>query len=169
MTSNGNGDGGRDMRTMYKQIAGLAFCIAALAMSASAQTNTFPASGNIGIGTTSPTSPLQVAGTLNAGSSNAVGVSLSQTFFTPNANWLNQTGLSVTPTFNTGSSNVLNAYGINVSPTLTGTYTISNGYGLSVNAPTVTSGILTNSYAAIFNGGDVGIGAAFSIGERGAQ
>ncbi len=41
----------------------VAICIAAFAMSAAAQTNTFPASGNVGIGTTAPTSEkLVVAG-----------------------------------------------------------------------------------------------------------
>jgi hypothetical protein len=37
---------------MRRQVKGLAFCIAAFAVSAAAQTNTFPASGNVGIGTT---------------------------------------------------------------------------------------------------------------------
>jgi hypothetical protein len=115
-------------------------------------------SGNVGIGTTGPTSSLQVSSVLDGGSSNATGVSFAQILRTSSLNNLNQTALSVAPTFNTNSSNVTNAYGINISPTLTGVYTLTNGYGLFVNAPTVTSGILTNSYAAAFMGGSVGIG-----------
>ena len=36
--------------------------VACMALSAAAQTNTFPASGDVGIGTTSPSRPLQVMG-----------------------------------------------------------------------------------------------------------
>jgi hypothetical protein len=45
---------------MRGQILGLVFCIAAFAMSAAAQTNTFPASGPVGIGTPSPLAELHV-------------------------------------------------------------------------------------------------------------
>lgn len=45
---------------MRKKIVGLAFSIAAFTIGAMAQ-NTFPATGNVGIGTTSPISPLHVA------------------------------------------------------------------------------------------------------------
>ena len=44
---------GKELRTMHKRMMGLAFCIVAFAMNAAAQ-NTFPTSGNVGIGTTSP-------------------------------------------------------------------------------------------------------------------
>ena len=44
-----------------KQIIGLALFLAAFVLHASAQ-NTFPASGNVGIGTTAPASPLTVNG-----------------------------------------------------------------------------------------------------------
>jgi hypothetical protein len=47
------------MKTMHKRMMGLAFCIAAFALSAAAQ-NTFPASGNVGIGTTTPRGLLDV-------------------------------------------------------------------------------------------------------------
>jgi hypothetical protein len=50
------------MRVMRRQVKGLAFCIAAFAASVAAQTNTFPASGNVGIGTTSPGAKLVVIG-----------------------------------------------------------------------------------------------------------
>lgn len=46
---------------MRKTFLGLAFCAAAFSMNAFAQ-NTFPASGNVGIGTTSPGVPLTVRG-----------------------------------------------------------------------------------------------------------
>jgi hypothetical protein len=54
-------------RTMHKRMMALAICGAAFALGATAQTNTFPASGNAGIGTTSPGNPLSVNGVVNAG------------------------------------------------------------------------------------------------------
>lgn len=48
-----------------KKLAGLAFSIAVLAASAAAQTNTFPSSGNVGIGTTSPSNTLTIVGNAN--------------------------------------------------------------------------------------------------------
>jgi len=44
------------------KIAGLLLCIVGLTGTMVAQTNTFPASGNVGIGTTGPLSPLSVSG-----------------------------------------------------------------------------------------------------------
>ncbi len=44
--------------------AGVAFCIVAFAISTTAQ-NTFPATGNVGIGTTSPVAKLDVNGSIN--------------------------------------------------------------------------------------------------------
>jgi hypothetical protein len=54
---------------MHKKMAVVAICIATFAMSAAAQTNTFPfpASGNVGIGTTAPTNPLSVNGDIDIG------------------------------------------------------------------------------------------------------
>jgi hypothetical protein len=54
---------------MHKRvmIIGLTLCIAVFGGIAAAQTNTFPASGNVGIGTTSPAYPLAVNGEVSAG------------------------------------------------------------------------------------------------------
>lgn len=52
---------GKDMSTMRMRVMELAFCVAGLSLSAAAQTNTFPASGNVGIGTTTPVVALDVA------------------------------------------------------------------------------------------------------------
>jgi len=53
---------------MQKRVVGaVAICSAALALGASAQTNTFPASGNVGIGTTTPSNLLSINGAINAG------------------------------------------------------------------------------------------------------
>jgi hypothetical protein len=67
---------GKDLRTMHKQMMGLVFMIAAFAVSAAAQTNTFPPSGNVGIGTTSPvylldlSAPTSTSGMFRIGSAN---------------------------------------------------------------------------------------------------
>ena len=53
---------------MHRQMMGLAFCIAAFTVRAAAQSNTFPTSGNVGIGTTNPGATLDVYG--NGGSAN---------------------------------------------------------------------------------------------------
>jgi hypothetical protein len=67
---------------MHKQMMGLAFCIAAFAMSASAQTtNTFPASGSVGIGTTAPGALLDVRGTISAGVNSSGGSVILQGYY----------------------------------------------------------------------------------------
>jgi hypothetical protein len=66
---------------MYKQLAGVTFCIAAFAICATAQTNTFPLSGSVGIGTTSPSGSLDVIGNTyisgNLGVNNANNISFN--------------------------------------------------------------------------------------------
>lgn len=47
---------------MFVKTAGVAICIATFATSAVAQTNTFPASGKVGIGTLNPTATLSIHG-----------------------------------------------------------------------------------------------------------
>jgi len=75
------------MGTMRKQIMGLAFCIAAIAPTAVAQTaNTFPASGKVGIETISPSGPLSVTPTqyiTGTASQSGYTVTGSGTNFTP--------------------------------------------------------------------------------------
>jgi hypothetical protein len=50
----------KDGKIVHKRMIGLAFCIAAFAVSGVAQTNTFPASGNVGIGATTPGGKLEI-------------------------------------------------------------------------------------------------------------
>src|SRR5260370_14347006 len=52
----------RGWLNMQKRTLWCGAFIALLAISAAAQTNTFPTSGNVGIGTTGPLSPLSVSG-----------------------------------------------------------------------------------------------------------
>jgi hypothetical protein len=83
---------GKELRTMHKRMRGLAFCIAAFAISAAAQ-NTFPASGNVGIGTMAPGQKLEVDGgsvyvangsiSLSAGSGSAYESQLSTAYNYP--------------------------------------------------------------------------------------
>ncbi len=54
----------RVMKKIDCHRAGVAFCIVAFAISTTAQ-NTFPATGNVGIGTTSPVAKLDVNGSIN--------------------------------------------------------------------------------------------------------
>jgi hypothetical protein len=53
---------GMRKKTMYKKMALIAVCIVVFATCAAAQTNTFPASGNVGIGTTNPGELLEIMG-----------------------------------------------------------------------------------------------------------
>jgi hypothetical protein len=63
---------------MHNKIAAVAICIAALAMSAAAQ-NTFPASGNVGIGTTNPTeAPLVIVDALGKSTFNGAGMTVNR-------------------------------------------------------------------------------------------
>ncbi len=57
------------MKKIDCHLAGVAFCIVAFAISATAQ-NTFPATGNVGIGTTSPSAQLDVNGFIRSASYN---------------------------------------------------------------------------------------------------
>jgi hypothetical protein len=59
---------------MQNKTVGMTLCVAVVAMSAAAQTNTFPASGNVGIGTTNPQAKLEVSGSLKltAGSGGSI-------------------------------------------------------------------------------------------------
>ena len=64
---------------MREKMAGMVFCIVAFAISASAQTNTFPTTGDVGIGTTTPGTKLQVIGTAAIGE-NTNGTALIDAF-----------------------------------------------------------------------------------------
>ena len=91
------------------------------------------ASGNVGIGTTSPTGRLDIA---ESGAKTAVDYGL----------YLANTATSATAS--------INKYGMYISSTGTWNGASANNYGLYVDTP--TGG--TNNYAAIFAGGNVGIG-----------
>lgn len=105
-----------------------------------------------------PTGYFTIGANINGGSVGTSGLVIDTTHASPNANGQSHGGLVITSLFNTGSSNLNNIYGAYIAPRHSGTYTTTNSYGLYVNAATNISGIITNNYAAVFNGGNVGIG-----------
>ena len=116
--------------------------------------------GRVGIGTSSPSSRLSIGGSIDATSVGSTGLSIQTLHFSNTTNGLTNTALAVNPTFSTVNSNVSNTYGLLISPSHSGTYTTTNHYSLYVNASTLITGVLNNNYAAIFMGGNVGIGTA---------
>jgi len=150
---------------MHKKMIGLACMIAAFAMSAAAQTNTFPTSGNVGIGTTSQGGALDVESThpimLNGSSWNLYNGGNVGIGTTNPVSPLTVTG----PTANAVPTVTISAYPSNggctggcVWPALqvNSTYPVSQAtnIGLLVNV----GGGGWGNYAALFNGGNVGIG-----------
>jgi hypothetical protein len=114
----------------------------------------------VGIGTTTPSGQLHVAGLLQGNSVGTTGIIVSNSHASQSANGQDHTSLYVNPTFLTTSSNLNNTYGLLISPSSSGTYNTTNSYGLRVNASTLISGTITNNYSAIFMGGNVGVGTA---------
>jgi len=114
--------------------------------------------GDLTVATNIYTTKLQVSGTIDGLASSAIGVLINPILLSSTTNNTSNSALSITPTFNTTSSNVSNAYGVKISPIHTGTYATTNAYGLYVDATAITNGTITNNYAAVFNGGNVGIG-----------
>jgi hypothetical protein len=119
-----------------------------------AQSNTFPSSGNVGVGTTSPIGKVHIAGTgfsqpieliigadpgyfgsgLIVNTSKTGGSSAAARFlgtYTADNVGQSEYGVIIAPTFGGGS---LSAFGLYVAPTFTGTWT--NKYGLYVNGET---------------------------------
>jgi len=67
---------------MHKRVVGLAFCMAVFTVSADAQaTNTFPATGNVGIGTTAPSQKLDAAGNVEIENNGVSGPPAYGTYF----------------------------------------------------------------------------------------
>jgi hypothetical protein len=125
--------------------------------------------GNVGIGTSSPISKLTVDNTTNniwlsinngrnSGSSPTYGLSITTSHASSSLNDVNHYGAYIVPNFTTSSSNLGSVYGMFIQPTESGFYNIGYGYGLYVKAITVNSGTISNNYAAVFMGGNVGIG-----------
>jgi hypothetical protein len=126
-------------------------------------------SNNVGISNSSQNAVLDIgAGNSNTwvkisslkegGASSTYGLSLTETHRSSYVNGVNHYGIYATPAFNTSSSNLGTVYGAFIQPTENGTYNIDYGYGLYVQAITVNSGTISNNYAAVFMGGNVGIG-----------
>ena len=127
--------------------------------------------GNVGIGTSSPISKLTVDNTTNniwlsinnarnSGSSPTYGLSITTSHASSSLNDVNHYGAYIVPNFTTSSSNLGTVYGAFIQPTESGVYNIGYGYGLYVQALTVNSGTISNNYAAVFMGGNVGIGTS---------
>jgi hypothetical protein len=126
------------------------------------------ANNNVGIGTASPSAGLQISSVSNnwltlSGSRNGLslstfGLSLTETHSSSLVNGVSHYGIYATPTFNTTGSDLGLIAGAYIAPIETGFYNIVNAYGLYVKALTVSSGTVTNNYAAVFTGGNVGIG-----------
>lgn len=102
---------------MRKTILGLAFCSAAFSMNAFAQ-NTFPATGNVGVGTTAPGFPLQVlgssaapnySGTLGSLFIGSSGASVGIGYYTPYYSWIQSYGTLPLYLNPLGNSTILNA------------------------------------------------------------
>jgi hypothetical protein len=127
--------------------------------------------GNVGIGTSSPISKLTVDNTTNniwlsinngrnSGNSPTYGLSITTNHASSSLNDVNHYGAYIVPNFTTSSSNLGSVYGAFIQPTESGFYNIGYGYGLYVQAITVNSGTISNNYAAVFMGGNVGIGTS---------
>jgi hypothetical protein len=117
-------------------------------------------SNSIGIGTTTPSGALHVAGLLQGNTVGTTGIIVSNSHASQSANGQNHTSLYVNPTFLTNSSNLNNTYGLLISPSSSGQYGTTNSYGLYVNANTLVTGTILGNYAAVFMGGNVGIGTS---------
>jgi uncharacterized membrane protein len=114
----------------------------------------------VGIGTTTPSGALHVAGLLQGNSIGTTGIIVSNSHASQSANGQDHTSLYINPTFLTSSSNLNNTYGLLISPSSSGQYNTTNSYGLYVNASTLVSGTMNNNYSAAFMGGNVGVGTA---------
>lgn len=126
----------------------------------SSSTSSSYVNGKFGIGTTTPSGQLHLAGLLQGNTIGTTGIIISNSHASQLANGQDHTSLYVNPTFLTSSSNLNNTYGLLISPSSSGQYNTTNSYGLYVNASALASGSITNNYSAVFMGGNVGIGTA---------
>jgi hypothetical protein len=135
----------RVKKTMHKKTAALAICIAIFTMSAAAQTNTYPwpVNGNVGIGTSSPGTTLDVNGniwTASAGSGRNSEYDLAGGKFAA------------------GTS--IYSYGLICAGNSSATCTGAGGLVVSGSGSNTYGNVyLTGSGNSYFNGGNVGIGS----------
>lgn len=156
---------------MQTRTIGLAICILTLAVSATAQ-NTFPSTGNVGIGTTSPLATLDVRGTIqNVTNQNGTLPTISSSISSSGGTLIGWNGLSTTPGEtdfinifrNSGNSysggfgffNMLNTTTVNTTPLMyinasgyVGLGTISPIRALDVSGPTSSEIVIEDQASA---------------------
>ena len=171
---------------MHREIAVVGALIAALTVSAAAQTNTFPTSGNVGIGTTNPQAGLDIEQTsdpitggpvlgLNVNNTITVGSTMDypqnflRTQYSGSASQSFLYGV-VSEAINSGTGSVSNGYATLfrlVNSSSSGS--IANGFGILVDSPQ-GGGPISNAYGININPQTVsGVTTGYGVFQNGAS
>lgn len=112
-----------------------------------------------------PSGYFTIGSSIDGGSVGTSGLVIDTVHSSSSSNGQSHGALVVSPLFSTESSNLNTIYGAYIAPRHSGNYTTVNSYGLYVNAATNIGGTINNNYAAVFNGGNVGIGTTNPSGQ----